>query len=787
MHAPDAATKSAGIDMTVPAAGLLFVSRPDTPRLRRRREDGSFEDAGHVSPPFAAKTYADRLRRVRESMIRLDIDMLLCTCPNNIYYLSNYQTPGNPLTALVIRLDAPPHLVTRQLEASNAYFRTRLSYECYGEGEDCVAKLAQSILRHSPRRIGYEGHTSRMTIRQHQVLQDSCAAASWIDASYIVDALRTVKDSTELAYVRRAAQCAARGICAGVRAALPGASETSIAGAINHALMDAGAEYAAYPVFVASGRAGCMAHHAASRKVVQEGELVFFEVGTCINRYHAARMHTIYVGDAPPAWFGRARDAICAAMGAARQCMRPNALASDIDKCMRTPIEAWLRGEPELCGRMADRSGYGIGIGLGTDWSEVAVLAIHSASSDVLAENQTIHLIPWLQLAGVGAVGFSDTIVVTREGGVSLFATDPPTSYELSVRAHRPRDRRDVPGDLAAWASVQESIQLETWASVQEALRFHRDSDPTPLVTERVGSEPLVHMKCEMRRMGQRAFKILGVSYAVDRLARAGKLHTLATMTDGNHGEALSSVARDHGVPCEVFVPRNADPAQIDRIRANGASVHAIDGTYDDAIAELRTQAAAHGWTIVSDTGWPGYESVPTDIMCGYCRIFHEALEQMREPPTHAFIQAGVGGLLAAAIVYLRQASPTTSIVCVEPAEADCIFESAVQESITSSSKTVDSVCQGLNCGTPSSVAWPIIREGVDHYLSIGDEWARRAVARLAARGLVVSESGASGLAGVMAATQRRMPEGPALTEASRVLVVLTEGFTRGDRRNLPG
>src|SRR3954465_10321231 len=79
-----------------------------------------------------------------------------------------------------------------------------------------------------------------------------------------------------------------------------------------------------------------------------------------------------------------------------------------------------------------------------------------------------------------------------------------------------------------------------------------------------------------------------------------------------------------------------------------GAHVVTVRGTYVDAVAEAARVCTERGWTILSDTSWPGYERIPGLVMQGYTAIVSEAFRQLPDPPTHVFIQAGVGGIAAA-------------------------------------------------------------------------------------------------------------------------------------------
>ena len=173
--------------------------------------------------------------------------------------------------------------------------------------------------------------------------------------------------------------------------------------------------------------------------------------------------------------------------------------------------------------------------------------------------------------------------------------------------------------------------------------------------------------------------------------------------------------------------------------------------------------------------------------MAGYTVMAAEALEQWRgPPPTHVFLQAGVGGLAAAVCGYLWQTLGTERphFVVVEPDKAACLFASAAEGKAATIGGNLDTVMAGLAAGETSLIAWDLLRHGVEAFMTLPDESAPLCM-RLLAEGvaddppLVAGESAVAGLAGLIAARGR--PEIAAalgLEEESRVLLFSTEGDT---------
>jgi diaminopropionate ammonia-lyase len=295
-------------------------------------------------------------------------------------------------------------------------------------------------------------------------------------------------------------------------------------------------------------------------------------------------------------------------------------------------------------------------------------------------------------------------------------------------------------------------------------LEFHRSLPgyaPTPLLEAPAAARALgverVLVKDESSRLGLPSFKILGASWAVHR-ALAGQ-RTLTCATDGNHGRAVARVARMLGLRAIVFVPADMLPGRRAAIAGEGAEVVEVDGTYDEAVE----RAAALGGPdvlVVQDTGTG---DVPAWVVDGYGTIGAE----IDAEPQLVAVQIGVGSFAAAMVRRFVGAR----IVGVEPASAACALASIEAGAPAEVPGPHDSVMAGLNCGRVSPVAWPVISRGIEAFAAIDDARAHEAVRLLAADGITAGESGAAGLAGLLAFRAE-------LDLPPTVLVVNTEGAT---------
>jgi diaminopropionate ammonia-lyase len=320
----------------------------------------------------------------------------------------------------------------------------------------------------------------------------------------------------------------------------------------------------------------------------------------------------------------------------------------------------------------------------------------------------------------------------------------------------------------------------------------------TPLVAAPALADELgvaeVLVKDESSRLGLPAFKMLGASWAAYRAleAQAGASFdgwqtieelrdavaplrplTLACASEGNHGRAVARMARIVGLEAHILLPEHVAPSRVEAIRSEGARVERVDGSYEDAI-ERSAQLVGDGTLVVSDTAWPGYEEIPDRVIEGYSTIFAEIEEAEPRRPDLVAVQMGVGSLAAAAVRHYR--GGPTRILGVEPLAAACVLASIERGEMTTIPGPHESTMGGLNCGRPSTVAWPDLSAGLDGVVAIDDATAQHAIERLATLGLAAGPSGAAGLGGLFALAEAPgARECLGLCDQTRVLVIDTE------------
>jgi len=320
--------------------------------------------------------------------------------------------------------------------------------------------------------------------------------------------------------------------------------------------------------------------------------------------------------------------------------------------------------------------------------------------------------------------------------------------------------------------------------SNREMLDFHRSLEgyaPTPLrscpaLAKKLGLKEIM-VKDESFRFDIKAFKALGASFAIHKLKTNT---TLCAATDGNHGRAVAWTAKRLNLKAKIYMPSNSAPSRISNIKSEGAQVELVNGTFDHCVQRCADDAQKNGWQAVSDTAYPGYMEIPGWILLGYTTLFQE-MEDLK--PDLVLLPAGVGGLAAAGASFYtaKYQEMRPKLVCVEPEDSDCFLESIRHgrgKPMPCKGKQ-ESIMAGLNCGLPSPLAWPIVRDAMDLFLAIEDSYAIEAMKAYAHEGIVSGESGASGLAGLLALMDLdEAKKTLGINKKTRVLLINTEGDT---------
>lgn len=371
--------------------------------------------------------------------------------------------------------------------------------------------------------------------------------------------------------------------------------------------------------------------------------------------------------------------------------------------------------------------------------------------------------------------------------------------------AHRENKYSDAQRDvLSVEKSVDVIANIKTWPAYS--------TTPLHSLSSMAADAGLatIWYKDESERFGLKSFKALGGAYAVacqlqnlleQRLGKRPSISDLlegrlkedvaeivvTCATDGNHGRSVAWGAQMFGCGCVIYIHRDVSEGRKIAMEAFDAEVIRITGNYDESVRQAGADAKANGRIIVSDTSYEGYMEVPKDVALGYTVMLAEIVEQLDgDIPTHIFVQGGVGGLASAVAGYFWDlwGDRRPRLVVVEPEQANCLQLSAKAGEPVVVDGDLDTLMAGLACGEVSLLAWQILANGADDFMTLSEDAIADTMGLLAKgyKNDPAIEAGESAVPGLAAAINARKQDTFAkalnLDAQSKVLVIGTEGAT---------
>ena len=286
-----------------------------------------------------------------------------------------------------------------------------------------------------------------------------------------------------------------------------------------------------------------------------------------------------------------------------------------------------------------------------------------------------------------------------------------------------------------------------------------------------------ISIKDERARMGLGSFKALGASYVIAYSAlvegQDQSQKTYVTASAGNHGLSVAAGAKAFGAASVVFISETVPEAFAKRLATQGAQVMRAGKTYEKSMAAAQDAARNNGWSLLSDSSWPGYFEPSHRLMEGYTALMAEADGQM-QAPSHIFLQAGVGGLAGAAAAMARKLWGQDSlIVVVEPSHAAALHGCILAGDFIAATGP-DSAMGRLDCKEASLIALKGLARDADVFALITEAEGQAGADYAATHAMKSTASGAAGLASLLASKSHRAAL--KLDRSSHVMLIMSEG-----------
>ena len=250
------------------------------------------------------------------------------------------------------------------------------------------------------RRTGFE--SQHVTVDGRDALAAAADKAELVRAPGLVEALRLIKDETEIEALRMACAAADRALAdliehGGLR---PGRTELEVARELEGRMLDHGAAGPSFDTIVAAGANSAVPHHRPTDAVLAAGDFVKIDFGALVDGYHSDMTRTLVLGRAA-GWQREIYDLVHAAQAAGRAAVTVGADVREVDGAARGVIEEAGHGEHFL---------HGLGHGVGLEIHEAPALS--QRGDGRIAAGMAVTVEPGVYLPGRGGVRIEDTLVV---------------------------------------------------------------------------------------------------------------------------------------------------------------------------------------------------------------------------------------------------------------------------------------------------------------------------------------------------------------------------------------
>jgi Xaa-Pro dipeptidase len=379
--------------------------------------------------PFPETEYQRRLSLVHERMGQLGLDGLVVFGPENLFYLTGFETIGySAFQLLVVPAGADPRLLVRELERGAARRLSWMPSEpmTIQDGADPVRSVLEMLhqMGLDTVRLGVDRSSWFLSANQYLQLVAGLGQATVEDGSGIVEQARRIKSVLELECIHQAARYTEAGMRAGIDAIRAGGTDNEVAAAAAAALFRSGSEYMSIAPIVTTGYRSGVAHTTFARRRIEEGDAVLLEMGGVHKRYTGPLMRSAVVG--PPGGLSqRMYDACNRALDAAIAVIRPGVTAGSVHAACQQVID-----DAGFEANFRKRLGYSVGVGFAPDWGEGHFLHLSRDDPTVLAPGMVFHMPPALREYSVAGLGCSETVAVTSDG-VDVITNFP---RELAIR-----------------------------------------------------------------------------------------------------------------------------------------------------------------------------------------------------------------------------------------------------------------------------------------------------------------------------------------------------------------
>ena len=344
---------------------------------------------------------SNRIKKIRNILVEKNIDALLIADDKNIFYFTEF--PWG------FRLLIPA-------EGENILFVPSVNYEAAKEksrnvrvelikiGEKAINKIFSEISRRKIKFLGFDRLSATEYLKIKSKLQDLELKSLQED----IWSLRKIKDESELALIKKAAELTSQGMKRALEVIKPGLIEREAIAEIEYEMRKRGSSGVAFETIVCSGPESAYPHGGLGEREIKDGDFVVVDLGAKYRGYCADMTRTLIVGE-PSKRQLHIYKAVKEAQKIAISRIRSNIKAREVDQVARKYIEEKGYGKYFV---------HSLGHGVGLDVHEPPTLG--PLSDEILSSGNVVTVEPGIYIPGFGGVRIEDTVLIHENKAIKL-------------------------------------------------------------------------------------------------------------------------------------------------------------------------------------------------------------------------------------------------------------------------------------------------------------------------------------------------------------------------------
>jgi Xaa-Pro aminopeptidase len=342
--------------------------------------------------------FSQRIKVVRAKLDEWEVDAILVGSASNLRWLSGFT--GSFAWLLVSKDIAALATDSRYWEQAR---NQAPDFTLNQFGRSVKEEMPEFLVRENVKKIGIE--VEHITLSQFAQLK-AIEVIDWVEVEDAVTPLREAKTKEEVEKVRVAAAITDQAMEQVPLILRPGMTERELAWKLEVLMREAGADGMAFPIIVASGPNGAMAHHTPSDRQLQVGEPLIVDMGAMINGYNGDLTRSFFIGSEPDQRFDEIYSIVLEAQVAAINGIKAGIMGDAADSLARDIISDAGYGE---------EFGHSLGHGVGLDIHEGPRLS-KLAVDQPIPDGSTVTIEPGIYIPGWGGIRIEDLLLVTESG-----------------------------------------------------------------------------------------------------------------------------------------------------------------------------------------------------------------------------------------------------------------------------------------------------------------------------------------------------------------------------------